>query len=138
MILVPDASVILNWCLTEQEADRDKAIAIRDLSLSGRVQLWVPSLWRYEAGNILARRKPDDADELLSLCETCGLREIPPSSKWQSQAIRLVIEYGVSFYDASYHALALVSEGRFVTADKRYIAKVEKAGSVIHLADFAA
>lgn len=138
MIIVPDASVILKWCLTENEADRDKAVAIRQASLSGRAQLWVPSLWRFEAGNILIRRRPAEANELLSLCEASGLREIEPSREWQATTVRLAVEYGVSFYDASYHALALVHAGTFVTSDARFIAKAKKAGRLIHLSEFTA
>ena len=136
-MVVPDASVILKWCLTENEADRDKAIAIRDAAIAGRAELWVPPLSRFEIGNILTRRRPEQAEELLALCEISGLREISPEPEWQAQAIKLVIKYGVTFYDASYHALALIHQGTFVTADARYIAKAKKSGHVVHLADWA-
>lgn len=44
--------------------------------------------------------------------------------------------YGVTFYDAAYHALALVEEGLFVTADARYARRVVEIGGVQMLHDY--
>jgi len=39
----------------------------------------------------------------------------------------------VSFYDASYHALALYSGGTFITADKKYFKKARSFGHIQQL-----
>ena len=44
----------------------------------------------------------------------------------------------VSFYDAAYHALALIHNGTFVTAHSRYVNKATESGSVIQLLSAAA
>lgn len=54
----------------------------------------------------------------------------------QTLALDLVRRHGVTFYDASYHALALASDGVLVTADARYEAKAKADGGVILLADW--
>ena len=44
---------------------------------------------------------------------------------------RLVKKYPkVSFYDASYHALAKAYEGTFITADKKYYEATKKEGNI--------
>ena len=42
----------------------------------------------------------------------------------------------MTFYDAAYHALALVEHGTFVTADGKYFTKAKKAGAIALLSDF--
>jgi hypothetical protein len=61
----------------------------------------------------------------------------PTSAKsgW-SKHFFLVDRYSVTFYDASYHALALVNGGIFVTADIKYVTLAEKAGGVVRLRDY--
>ena len=41
-----------------------------------------------------------------------------------------------SFYDASYHALAITNECQFITADKRHIAKTKGFGHVTLLSEW--
>lgn len=55
---MPDASVILKWVLRDDEMRREKALAILSDWLDGKHEIIVPSLWLYEAGNILTRREP--------------------------------------------------------------------------------
>jgi predicted nucleic acid-binding protein len=45
---------------------------------------------------------------------------------------------GVSFYDASYHVLAVRSGGVYVTADREYASKAGQRKDVALLADWAA
>jgi predicted nucleic acid-binding protein len=47
-----------------------------------------------------------------------------------------VKKYGVSFYDASYHALAIIEKGVFVTADARYLRKVGSGQAIRHVSEW--
>ncbi|MDP1903981.1 MAG: type II toxin-antitoxin system VapC family toxin [Pseudomonadota bacterium] len=137
--VVVDASTLLKWVLPESgEEYLAQANAIAASALSGRLRLLVPSLWYYEAGNILARKIPDQAgaamDHLVSLL-TPWTR--PPTPDTQALALELVRRHGVTFYDASYHALAIVGGGMLVTADARYVRKVGASESLMALADWA-
>jgi len=50
--------------------------------------------------------------------------------------LELTKRYDVSFYDAAYHALAIVHDGLFVTADTRYVTRVAEMGSLVALGEW--
>lgn len=129
-IVVPDASVLLKWVLPTTEDGRDTALELREAAIAGEITLMVPPLWLYEVGNTLARRYPGQAAELLDALVAFGLIERKATDAWRKQALNLTRDYGVTFYDAAYHALALVERGEFVTADNGYVEKTQAAGAV--------
>jgi len=130
-VVVPDASVLLKWVLPgPEEADREAALQLRDQAARGEVTLKVPSLWLYEVGNTLARRFPDEAATLLEVLVAFELEEGVTAEAWHHRAIDLVRDHQVTFYDAAYHALALLEDGIFVTADARYVRRVAAVGGV--------
>ena len=101
--------------------------------MAGAIELVVPQLWIYEVGNTLARRFPDNADELLASLAEFGLTEARLDLRWRTWAVSLSVTYGVAFYDAAYHAVALGLAGVFVTADERYVSRASRAGGVSSL-----
>lgn len=129
-IVVPDASVLLKWVLPTTEEGRDSALQLREAAIAGEITLMVPPLWLYEVGNTLARRFPDQAAQLLDALVAFGLVERAATGTWRERALTLTREYGVTFYDAAYHALALVEQGVFVTADSEYVERTQAAGAV--------
>lgn len=136
-LLVPDASVLLKWVLpSDDESDADKALLLRAAIMEEAVRVILPALWLYEVGNTIARRFPQQASDWLSALLKFGLEEAPPSQPWLAKTLELTRCYEVSFYDAAYHALALVHKGLFVTADSRYINRVTESGSVIALSEW--
>lgn len=137
-VAVVDASVILKWVLEQDEEELEQARAVQRAAVQGELRLLVPTLWRFEVGNTLVRKVPDQAETWLRLCEGSGLEEAAVTDEVQARTVELCRGYGVTFYDASYHALALVNNGTFVTADERYVAKAKASGSVMHLSEFEA
>ncbi len=134
MIVTPDASVLLKWVLpADDEQDTDAALALRDEAAAGTLDLVVPQLWIYEVGNTLARRFPEDADETLASLADFGLTEARLDARWRIRAVSLSVRYGVAFYDAAYHAVALGLQGVFVTADERYVRRASAAGGISSL-----
>ncbi|MBI2779013.1 MAG: type II toxin-antitoxin system VapC family toxin [Gammaproteobacteria bacterium] len=137
MLIVPDASVILKWVLPgPEEQDLAAALHLRDAAVQGEIFVKVPSLWLYEVGNTLARRFPGQAKEILEALMEFGMEEGPPGKAWLNQTLSLTQQFNVTFYDAAYHALALVENGLFVTADYKYAQKTGPAGAVISLQDY--
>ena len=138
-VVVPDASVILKWVLpsSADESDVVPALALRDAVVAGEIRALAPELWIYEVGNTLARRFPDRAERLIDGLLRFDLPSAPRSRGWLAHALALTQRYGVTFYDAAYHAHAIMEEGTFVTADERYVAKAERAGFVARLSDWA-
>lgn len=130
-LVVPDASVLLKWVLpSDAEPDADNALLLRTAIFDEAVSALVPSLWLYEVGNTIARRFPAHATAWLSALMKFGLDEAPQSQLWLAKVLELTRKYEVSFYDAAYHAVALIHKGLFVTADTRYINRVAEVGSV--------
>ena len=138
-VIVPDASVILKWVLpSRDEPDLGRALALRDSIADGRVRAIVPALWVYEVGNTLARRQPDRAEPSLAALLRFDLESAFQSHQWLECALVLTRRYGVTFYDASYHAHAIVGRGVFVTADERYVRRARDAGFVVQLGEWTA
>ena len=136
-LTVPDASVLLKWVLpSDDEPDADKALLLRAAILDDAVHALLPALWLYEVGNTVARRFPTHASGWLSALMKFGIEEALPSPLWLAKTLELTSRYEVSFYDAAHHALALIHNGLFVTADSRYVNRVTESGSVIALSDW--
>lgn len=136
-LIVPDASVILKWVLpSDNEPDSEKAAGLRDSILNDNVRVLVPALWLYEVGNTIARRLPEHAAAWMTAVIKFELEESTASPQWLETTLKLTEQYGVTFYDAAYHAVAIVQKGLFVTADTRYVRQVNGAGSVVALSDW--
>ena len=136
-LFVPDASVLLKWVLPgAEEEDIDAALRLQKAVIDGTVELWVPSLWLYEVGNILSRRFSRDAPLMIRALLEFGLISKEIDTQYLDSILNLVQKYKVTFYDASYHALALISGGILITADLQYIKLAKNAGSLIPLTDY--
>ena len=136
-VIVPDASVLLKWVLPgPEEADTEAALALRLAAVQEDIRLIVPPLWLFEVGNTLARKFPKQAPALIDSILSFGLETVEMDSVWLEKTLALTSEFGVTFYDAAYHALAIVTHGTFITADRRYMTRTEKAGHVMHLGDW--
>jgi predicted nucleic acid-binding protein len=136
-LVVPDASVLLKWVLPEErEPYAAQAIAIRDAFISGRIHLLVPPLWFYEVGNVLVAHYSDSAAERLAALAAFRIPEARPTAAWRERIIKLAAERGVTFYDASYHALAATLGGIFVTADEKYLRKTGPDSHLLGLASW--
>lgn len=136
-IVVPDASVVLKWIdRLPGEKDRERADALLDAWLSGRLQIVVPRLWLFEVANVLGREDPLRAGPIME--ELLGYRfeEADPTTELCRAAFGLMKDFRVTFYDAVYHAVALLRKGVFVTADEAYFRKAGRRGGVALLRDF--
>ena len=90
VIVVPDASVLLKWVVAgDDEPYTGAALSLRDEAVSGTIELLVPQLWIYEVGNTLARRFPEQADELLASLVDFGMTEWRLDPGWRAQAVSL-------------------------------------------------
>ena|SRR3990172_5321670 len=139
-ILVPDASIILKWVLErENEPDFKKAIRILSDYLDDRISIYLPNLWRYEVGNILGQKQPKLAKELMKTLLSYQFDEEPLNEEYCLQILDLMLKLKtVSFYDASYHVLAIRKRGIYVTADRLYYRHAVNEGSIALLLDIKA
>jgi len=120
---IVDASVVVKWYLTEEEA-ADKAASLYDSFYDGRISLYAPAPILYEVPRsfhraIRQRRiTPDLALEHLSRFLRLQLTIID-RMELPSDAIRIAEEYRCNFYDACYLALAELLSLPFVFADDK-------------------
>ena len=136
-IIIPDASVIIKWIpFKPNEIYREQALKIRQLAVQETVVLKVPTLWIYEVGNVITTNIPKHAKELMEALTALNMEEVHWTKEWLHQCLHLVQRYKVTFYDATYHSLALVEKGTFVTADMRYVRKTQEVGSVMSIEDW--
>jgi predicted nucleic acid-binding protein len=139
VILVVDASVALKWFLNvgESEPDRDRALTLLNGVDNESVQLVEPAHFIAEVAAVLARVKPDAAeDDLLDLLNI-EYRTIETQETY-ARALELSIRYQHHPFDTLYHAVALdVPGASLVTADRRYYDKAGGEGRIILLADWS-
>lgn len=124
-VIVPDASVILKWVL---DADDEPGHAAAELLLArwrqSEVELRVPSLWRYEVGNVLALKRPLDAREALLALFDLGLPEVALDGPLASRSVELAQAHGITFYDAAYLAVAVAHHALLITADSKLLRRL--------------
>ena len=110
---VPDTSVALKW-IQREEVLADRAMALLDAYLDGRVVLTVPSLLAYEAANVLRYRATLTTTQIEVAVQglfDLDLAWIAPSPAMVQRTVALAREYGTSVYDATFAALAEAKSG---------------------------
>ena len=102
--------------------------------MEGRVEITVPSLLYYEVANILlfGRSRPpaEEAAEALSDLFSIPLAVEAPERDAADAALRLASQLGLSYYDASYVALAETLNCPLITADQRLARRIRAGGRV--------
>jgi predicted nucleic acid-binding protein len=105
--------------------------------MEGRVEIAVPALLYYEVANILlfGRSRPaEEAAEALSDLFSIPLAVVVPMPDTADAALRLASDHELSYYDASYVALAASLDCPLITADQRLARRVRAGGRVRLLA----
>jgi len=140
MIIVPDASDILKWVLEqEHEPDHRKAIQLQQALLDESIEIRLPTLWRYEVGNVLGLKKPAMAVELMSALLAYEFDEVPLRTEYGLAVLEHMREVKhVTFYDSAYHVLAIRTKGLYLTADTAYVKRAKAKGHVVLLAEWKA
>lgn len=133
--LVVDASVAFKWLVAgASEVDAPAARALLRDHGEGRVAVHVPALLYYEVGNILLlgqpRRAIQDAESGIADLFRLPLRVLPPGEPDARLTTRLARALGLTFYDATYLALAESLGCDLVTADRRLAHKAARTGRV--------
>jgi len=140
-------NVVIDSCVFNklflQEFDRDQAIELIKTLNEKDIQITVPSLFLYEVLAVAATCEFDTKSvyELILQFRATNLHIVDLPEKVINIAIEICTQGHTnsgfpSFYDASYHALAIDQKTVFITADKRHKAKTEAFGHIILLNDW--
>lgn len=139
--------VVLDSCVFNklflEEDDRDQAIDLITELTEQNYQVIVPSLFLYEVLTIasVSNFPTQQAYKLITQYQKANLELIELDSSCILKAIE-ICETGhkksgfPSFYDASYHALAILNNCIFITADNRHISKTAQFGHIVLLKDW--
>jgi predicted nucleic acid-binding protein len=132
MIVVPDASVILKWVLErENESGHERAMKLQQALLAEEIEIRMPTLWRYEVGNVLGQKRPKMATKLMGALLAYEFDEVPLRTEYALDVLKHMEEVsGATFYDAAYHVLALRTKGLYLTADTDYVKRAKRKGHI--------
>jgi predicted nucleic acid-binding protein len=136
--VVLDASVILKWLLEDptKEPDTEKALALIDAVVRGKLEILQPVHWLIEVAAVAARLTPQTAVEDVELL-TAMQFPMNDGPNVLLRATALALETDHHLFDTLYHAVALEHDDAvLVTADDRYRRKAERYGAVAALADW--
>jgi len=132
---VVDASVTFKWLIPDAaEEDVPAAKALLVDHMEGRARIIIPSLLYYEVGNILlfGRSRPpiEAALEALTDLFSIPLEVVPVAMASATETLRLASLRGLSYYDATYVALAETFDCPLITADRRLAQRARDTGHV--------
>ena len=133
---VVDASVLVKWFLHEKEADRDRALALRDLHISRRSTLFIPQLALLKVLNTVRfSPKADEEDEEMALetLEDLHLEIKANDVVLLRKASAISWGYKITIYDALYVGLAEQVGHPLITADEVMVKKLKGHSIVVPL-----
>jgi len=133
---VIDASVLVKWFLHEKEADRDRALALRDLHISRRSTLFIPQLALLEVLNAVRfspKADEEDGEMALETLEDLHLEIKANDVVLLRKANAISWGYKITIYDALYVGLAEQVGHPLITADEVMVKKLKGHSIVVPL-----
>ena len=136
-IIILDTSVLIKWIVDETEGMQE-AQELKHDHHEGKIKVLMPSISLWEVGNYLGRKfEAREAAEIFQTFRLSGMEEVQINEKVAHRAFQIMKSAPkVSFYDASYHALAIESGGTYITADEKYYQKAKKWRKIQLLQDY--
>ena len=134
--IVVDTSVLIKWFKTRDEELLKEAKQLLEEIERRRVEVHVPALLLYEVGNILllkTRLGLTALEAALDGLESLPFVVAPPATPLLKRAVSLGRQLNLTFYDASFLALAVELDCPFVTADRHLFEQTYTLQRVRHL-----
>jgi predicted nucleic acid-binding protein len=139
--IVVDTSVLVKWIKKKDEDLVNEARRLLTDVERRPLEVHVPALLLYEVGNILLLKTDLDVaglNEALSNLEDLPFTVAPPATPLLKRAGRLGKELGLTFYDASFLALAVELNCLLITADRPFFERTCELPRVRHLSKIGA
>ena len=135
--LVVDSSVIVKWLNTKNEINIEQADKILKDGQVGKITLIAPGLSRYEIGNALLNKNLilPQAFDALGTSYNLPVTFVPETKELAFDTYRMSQESKITYYDASFIALAKQTSATLVTDNPKHQAKV-KGVNVVALKDY--
>lgn len=138
--LVIDSSVIIKWIHKEDERCLDQAAKILEDVKNGIVTLLAPELAKYEVGNALLLGKKLSTDQAkipLAAFYLLPIQFAVQSEQSASQTYKIAQEAKITYYDASFMALAYQENAILITDNPKHQGK-DKEIKIIPLSRYGA
>ena len=124
--VVVDASVIVKWFVEEEGSD--KSLKLRDRYIEGEIRIIAPELMIFETLNALYYKRLFSEEELKQISEALEAYSFtlyPLRGNYASRAVEVAFKNGITIYDASYIALAIIRNTQMYTADEKLMRKLK-------------
>jgi predicted nucleic acid-binding protein len=125
---VIDASVVVKWYSSFGEEDLLKADKLLQMYVEGSCDLMAPALIAYELANALRFNPNFEVKDVKGALKDFAELEISlqPPFEYLTSAIELAFKYSLTLYDAVYAALSQIAGAPLITADYKFLSKVNK------------
>ncbi len=138
--VVVDTSVVFKWYRQSDDEDHvQQALAVLNDHLDGDLVVNAPDLLIYELGNLLNLKRQFVSEPPLNILRKTLHLDLKIHAIDQHLAERSLAaaeRYGVTFYDASFLALAGILRCPFITADKKLYRNASAFPKIIALENF--
>lgn len=127
--LVVDSSVMVKWLNQENENYLEQADRIIEDAQKGKIIILTPELAKYEVGNALLFKKKitsDKAKVLLSSFYSLPIQFIVQSQDSANETYDIANKENITYYDASFIALARQENAILVTDNIKHQGKSAK------------
>lgn len=135
--LVLDASIAVKWFFNDEPLVVEAKSVLADLVEKPK-RFMVPVLFFIEVSAVLIKKTKWDSKftrKALTHIYDLGIVAIPFGKKLHDEAIGIVHDYKISFYDAIYVSTAKAFNGKWLTADVKAVAQIP-ATHAISLKDY--
>jgi len=126
--VVIDTSVTVKLLNDQQETYIKQANKVLLDAKKGKIFLLAPELSRYEIGNAILKKKLDMpfAQDTLEIAYDLPIQFVKETYKLARQTYEIAIESNITYYDASFIALAIQENAILVTDNVKHQGKISK------------
>lgn len=134
--MVVDTSVMVKWLNRNNEKYIENADKLLEDVQNEKANLFAPELARYEIGNALLNKGMERAPTLGSIATyySIPIKFVPQSKELAIETYKIAENAGVTYYDASFVALAKQQHSSLVTDNIKH--QNIKSIEVISLSDY--
>lgn len=134
---IVDTSVMVKWLVTDNELHVKKAEQLLKDATTNKIVLLSPSLSKYELGNALLKRKMGlpFAFDSITTSYKFPVTFVNETEDLALLTYRIAQEYEVTYYDASFVALAKQEKATLITDNPKHQAKIKEV-KVVSLKDY--
>ncbi len=127
--IVVDSSVMVKWLHQEDEGYLEQADRIIKDAQKDRIVVLAPELSKYEVGNALLIKKkltPNEAKVLLASFYSLPIQFIAQSQDNANETYNIAHKAHITYYDASFIALAKQENAVLVTDNPKHQGKTKE------------